>query len=114
MKIIIIGKRDQMGTTPAIRVKGMSQVRYNFIWDKEIRHYAYEPKDQKEVNDIFRTQGKLYKTMFFSVWLDEEPEAKIVKEGMIKQSLAEAEVETTKPKAKGRKKQPVEKEILPA
>lgn len=107
-----------MGTTPAMRVKGMSQVRYNFIWDKEIRHYAYEPKDQKEVNDIFRTQGKLYRTMFFSVWLDEEPEAKIVKEGMIKQSLAEAEVESTKPKAKGRKakaeKQPVEKEIQPA
>ena len=115
MKIIIIGKRDQMGTTPAMRVKGMSQVRYNFIWDSKIRHYAYEPKDQKEVNDIFRTQGKLYRTLFFSVWLDEEPEAKIVKEGMIKQSLAEAEVESTKPKAKGQKskaaKQPVEKAI---
>ena len=117
MKIIIIGKRDQMGTTPAMRVKGMSQVRYNFLWDSKIRHYAYEPKNQKEVNDIFRTQGKLYRTMFFSVWLDEEPEAKIVKEGMIKQSLAEAEVESTKPKpkAKGQKskaaKQPVEKAI---
>jgi len=108
MKIIIIGKRDQMGTTPAIRVKGMSQVRYNFIWDKEIRHYAYEPKNQKEVDDIFRTQGKLYKTMFFSVWL--EPESRIIEE----QSLAEAEVASTKPKAKGRKKQPVEKEIQPA
>ena len=107
MKIIIIGKRDQMGTTPAIRVKGMSQVRYNFLWDKEIRHYAYEPKDQKEVNDIFRTQGKLYKTMFFSVWLDEKT-----------QPLAEAEVESTKPKAKGQKskaaKQPVEKALLEA
>ena len=119
MKIIIIGKRDQMGTTPSIRVKGMSQVRYNFIWDKEIRHYAYEPKNQKEVDDIFRTQGRLYKTMFFSVWLAPEteaeiPEAQIVKEGMIKQSLAEAEVASTKPKAKGRKKQPVEKEIQPA
>ena len=118
MKIIIIGKRDQMGTTPAMRVKGMSQVRYNFLWDSKIRHYAYEPKNQKEVNDIFRTQGKLYKTMFFSVWLDEEPEAKIVKEGMIKQSLAEVEVESTKPKAKGQKskaaKQPVEKALLEA
>lgn len=108
-----------MGTTPSIRVKGMSQVRYNFIWDKEIRHYAYEPKNQKEVDDIFRTQGRLYKTMFFSVWLEPEteiPESRIVKEGMIKQSLAEAEVASTKPKAKGRKtaKQPVEKEIQPA
>ena len=117
MKIIIIGKRDQMGTTPSIRVKGMSQVRYNFIWDKEIRHYAYEPRNQKEVDDIFRTQGRLYKTMFFSVWLAPEteiPESQIVKEGMIKQSLAEAEAKDPKPKAKGRKKQPVEKEIQPA
>jgi hypothetical protein len=114
MKIIIIGKRDQMGTTPAIRVKGMSQVRYNFIWDKEIRHYAYEPKNQKEVDDIFRTQGKLYKTMFFSVWLEPEiPESRLVKEGMIKQSTDEAEAKAKKPKAKGRK-QPVEKEIQPA
>lgn len=114
MKIIIIGKRDQMGTTPAIRVKGMSQVRYNFIWDKEIRHYAYEPKNQKEVDDIFRTQGKLYKTMFFSVWLEPEiPESRIVKEGVIKQSMDEAEAKAKKPKAKGRK-QPVEKEIQPA
>ena len=119
MKIIIIGKRDQMGTTPSIRVKGMSQVRYNFIWDKEIRHYAYEPKNQKEVDDIFRTQGRLYKTMFFSVWLAPEPEipeSQIIKEGMIKQSTDEAEAKAQKPKAKGRKpaKQPVEKEIQPA
>lgn len=65
------------GTNPAIRLKGMSQRRYNFIWDKEIRHYAYEPANQSEVDDIFRTQGKLYKSMFFSVWMDaktEEPE----------------------------------------
>ena len=106
-----------MGTNPLIRVKGMSQVRYDFIWNKDIKHYAYEPKNQKEVDDIFRTQGKLYRTMFFSAWLETkepEPEAKIIKEGMIKQSLAEAEVESTKPKAKGRKKQPVEKEIQPA
>ena len=60
-----------MGSTPNIRVKGMSQNRYNFIWDKKIRHFAYEPKDQKEVDDIFRTQGKIYRTMYFSVWLDE-------------------------------------------
>ncbi len=68
------------GTNPAIRVKGMSHLRYNFIWDSEIRHYAYEPKNQKEVDDIFRTQGKLYRTMFFSVWLDPEPEVEEVEE----------------------------------
>ena len=109
-----------LGTNPLIRVKGMIQVRYNFIWDKEIRNYAYEPTNQKEVDDIFRTQGKLYRTMFFSVWLEtkkpeaEIPEARIVKEGMIRQSVDEAEAKTQKTKAKGRKKQPVEKEIQPA
>ncbi|MAT87080.1 MAG: hypothetical protein CL532_00810 [Aestuariivita sp.] len=87
MKIIILGKKDMAGTNPAIRVKGMSHLRYNFIWDAEIRHYAYEPKDQKEVDDIFRTQGKLYRSMFFSVWL--EPKV---------------EEEEPKPKAKSRKK----------
>lgn len=76
MKIIIIGKSNQMGSTPNIRLKGMSQLRYNFLWDPEIRHFAYEPKNQKEVDDIFRTQGRIYKTMYFSVYMDEpEPEA---------------------------------------
>ena len=61
-----------MGTVPLIRVKGMSRLQYNFEWDKESRHYAYEPKDQREADDIFRTQGKLYKRMFFSVLMEQE------------------------------------------
>jgi hypothetical protein len=98
MKIIILGKSNQMGATPNIRIKGMSQVRYNFVWDKEIRHFAFEPENQKQIDDIFRTQGKLYKTMFFSVYL--EPETKAQEE---------------KPKAKSRKSkvksQPVAEEL---
>ncbi len=89
-----------MGATPNIRVKGMSQVRYNFVWDKEIRHFAFEPENQKQIDDIFRTQGKLYKTMFFSVYLEPEPETK---------------EEEPKPKAKSRKpkakSQPVAEEL---
>lgn len=85
-----------MGATPNIRIKGMSQVRYNFVWDKEIRHFAFEPENQKQIDDIFRTQGKLYKTMFFSVYL-------------------EPKTEEPKPKAKGRKpkakSQPVAEEL---
>lgn len=69
----------------------MSQSRYNFLWDAKIRHFAYEPKSQKEVDDIFRTMGKIYKTMYFSVYLDEEPDHHFVKEastieGAIRQS----------------------------
>ena len=79
MKIIIIGKSNQMGATPNIRLKGMSQMRYNFLWDQEIRHFAYEPKNQKEVDDIFRTQGRIYRTMYFSVYMDEpRPEPKVI------------------------------------
>lgn len=98
-----------MGTTPAIRVKGMSQVRYQFLWDKEIRHYAYEPKNQKEVDDIFRTQGKLYKSMFFSVWLPEpEPEPMQKPESQVSAGSK------SRPTSKAKKKQPVEKEVVSA
>lgn len=91
MKIILLGKSNQLGSTPSIRVKGLSQVRYNFIWDAKIRHFAYEPKNQKEVDDIFRTMGKIYNNMYFSVYLDAEPDHHFVKEsstieGAIRQS----------------------------
>ena len=80
-----------MGSTPNIRVKGMSQLRYNFVWDRAIRHFAYEPKNQKEVDDIFRTMGKIYNNMYFSVYLEEDPDHHFVKEsstieGAIRQS----------------------------
>ena len=90
-----------MGSTPNIRLKGMSQLRYNFLWDPEIRHFAYEPKNQKEVDDIFRTQGRIYKTMYFSVYMDEpKPEA----EAKTKPSSGAKSRPTAKPKSK---KQPV-------
>lgn len=101
-----------MGTTPAIRVKGMSQVRYNFIWDREIRHYAYEPADQKEVDDIFRTQGKLYKTMFFSVWLEKPKEEELPKPEAV--VLAGAKARPGSKTEKKAKEQPVEKEVVTA
>lgn len=72
IKIIIIGKRDQMGTVPVINLKGMSRMLYRFEWNKDIGAYAYEPKNQKEADDIFRTQNKIYKTMRFSVWLGDQ------------------------------------------
>jgi hypothetical protein len=101
MKIIIIGKSNQMGSTPNIRLKGMSQLRYNFLWDPEIRHFAYEPKNQKEIDDIFRTQGRIYKTMYFSVYMDEpKPEA----EAKTKPTSGAKSRPTAKPKGK---KQPV-------
>jgi len=90
-----------MGATPNIRLKGMSQMRYNFLWDPEIRHFAYEPKDQKEADDIFRTQGRIYRTMYFSVWLD-EPKAE--PEPVAKVSAGAKSRPTAKPKGK---KQPV-------
>lgn len=80
-----------MGTNPSIRVKGMSQKRYQFLWDPEIRHYAYTPENQKEVDDIFRTQGRLYKTMYFSVWMEEAKPEKTVKKKTSKKTQPVAE-----------------------
>jgi len=97
-----------MGTTPNIRVKGVSRLAYNFLWDPEIRHYAYEPKNQKEADDLFRAQGKIYRHMFFSAWLDEEKvEEKGVStiEGVIRQTADIPLEEKEKPKkARSRKK----------
>jgi hypothetical protein len=108
MKIIIIGKSNQMGSTPNIRLKGMSQLRYNFLWDPEIRHFAYEPKNQKEVDDIFRTQGRIYKTMYFSVYMDEpkpEPEPEV------KPSSGSKSRPTAKPKKKSNSQPVAEADI---
>ena len=94
LKIVIIGKRNLMGSNPRIRVKGLSRIGYNFDWDKEIKYYAYSPKSQKDADDIFRTQGRLYRHMFFSMWIGEqEPKAESPK----------PEVESPKPKAKSPK-----------
>ena len=65
-----------MGTMNMIKLKGMSRMLYKFEWDKGIQAYAYEPKDQREADDIFSTQNRLYKTMRFSVWLGEPEEKK--------------------------------------
>ena len=72
IKIIIIGKRNQLGTMNAINLKGWSRMLYKFEWDKGIQAYAYEPKNQREADDIFSTQNRLYKTLRFSVWLGDE------------------------------------------
>jgi hypothetical protein len=94
LKIVIIGKRNLMGSNPRIRVKGLSRIGYNFDWDKEIKYYAYSPKSQKDADDIFRTQGRLYRHMFFSVCIgDIKPEVESPK----------PEVESPKPKAKSPK-----------
>ena len=77
MKITILGKRNQLGTVPVIRLKGMSRLPYIFEWDPEIRAYAYEPKDQKEVDDIFASAGRLYRTMRFSVSMGESVAAPV-------------------------------------
>ena len=74
----------------------MSSVRYNFVWDKQVSSFAYEPKNQEEIDDIFSTQGRIYRHMNFSIVLDE----------------VESEKEEQKPKPKSRKKkQPVEKQL---
>jgi hypothetical protein len=96
LKIVIIGKRNLAGANPRIRVKGLSRIGYNFDWDKDIKYYAYSPKSQKDADDIFRTQGRLYRHMFFSVWIGEEkPKAESPK----------PKAESKKPKAKAKVKQ---------
>lgn len=86
----------------------MSQIRYNFVWDRQLGSYAYEPRNQKEADDIFLTQGKIYRHMFFGIVMDKPyPEEKIDKRASVKKAL-EAK------KKKKPAKQPVDKEVLDA
>ena len=68
----------------------MSQKRYLFLWDPKSRNYCYEPENQKEVDDIFRTQVSCTKLYF-----------------------SHASEEPTKPeeRAKKKKTQPVAEEL---
>lgn len=77
MKIKILGKRNQLGTVPVIRLKGMTRIPYVFEWEPELKAYTYEPKDQREVDDIFASAGRLYKTMRFSVDMGESVAAPV-------------------------------------
>jgi hypothetical protein len=97
MKVVILRKSNQLGVTANLVVKGMSSVRYNFVWDTKLGHFAYEPKSQKEIDDIFTTQGRIYRNMSFSIKLDDAAFEKPVKK-----------------ETKAKKKQPVEKELEPA
>tara|TARA_Y100001963_G_C6770717_1_gene444718 strand:- start:568 stop:858 length:291 start_codon:yes stop_codon:yes gene_type:complete len=81
MKIAILGKRDLLGTVPTIRMKGLSRAQYAFDWNGEAKRYVYEAKNQKEVEDIFRTQGKIYRAMFFIPMMEEEKKPKKKKRG---------------------------------
>ena len=65
-----------MGSMDVINLKGMSRMLYKFVWNPDIQSYAYEPKNQKEADDIFSTQNRLYKTLRFSVWLGDQEEKK--------------------------------------
>ena len=90
-----------MGTLPGINLKGLSRLIYKFEWDKGIQAYAHEPKDQRAADDIFNTQGRLYKTMRFSVHLGDEPCPKC--EERRAQDEAEAEAEALAWKAEEKK-----------
>lgn len=91
-----------MGTIPVIRVKGMSRITYTFKWDSASRHYFYEPEDQREADDIFRTQGRLYKRMFFSVLLD-EPKPKAVEALKVKSDDSVKKTDKPKPVKRNKK-----------
>lgn len=79
MRIAILGKKNSCKMNPRMNYRGLSKTVYRFEWDDEVQHYAYRPKDQKEVDDIFATQGKIYKTIRLTVLLDPVPEVVPVK-----------------------------------
>ena len=78
-----------MGTVPTIRMKGLSRIVYPFEWDTDEKRYVYTPKNQREVEDICRTAGKLYRSIFFLPIMDE-----VVQEVVQEEEIEEPELKT--------------------
>lgn len=50
-----------------LKVNGYSGLLYTFKWDSKQRAYVYQPKDQGQVDDIFRTMGRTTSAIFAPV-----------------------------------------------
>lgn len=51
----------------ALKVDGNSGRLYIFKWSEAIRAYCYQPKNQEEVDDLFRTMGRTTGYLFAPV-----------------------------------------------
>lgn len=50
-----------------LKVNGYSGLLYTFKWDSKQRAYVFQPKDQSQVDDIFRTMGRTTSAIFAPV-----------------------------------------------
>ena len=49
------------------KIDGMSRMRYIFLYDEKLKHYAYTPKTEAEAADIFATVGRTSMSAFAPV-----------------------------------------------
>lgn len=63
------------------KVNGASGLLYLFAWDRIERAYVYDPKNQNEVDDIYRTMGRTTGYVFCPV--NKQPWAKTEIEALI-------------------------------
>jgi hypothetical protein len=54
IQIVILRETKQM---PVLNIEGDSGRTYTFVWDTDTGYYTYNPKDQKETDDLFLAQG---------------------------------------------------------
>jgi len=50
-----------------LKANGYSGLRYLFKWEAKLRAYTYQPKNQNEVDDLFRTMGRTSSYIFVPV-----------------------------------------------
>jgi hypothetical protein len=56
-----------------LKVDGASGGRHVFNWDPKLRAYVYHPKNQEEVDDLFRTTGRTTAYIFAPVSCGVDP-----------------------------------------
>lgn len=52
------------------KIDGLCGLRYNFLYDEEIKAYCYAPKTEKEAEDIFSTVGRMTGAAFAPVSIE--------------------------------------------
>lgn len=57
----------------ALKVDGYSGLRYKFAWDPDHKAYTYLPQGQNEIDDLFRTVGRVTAYIFAPVIVGDVP-----------------------------------------
>ena len=71
--MILLKILNEVKGRKALKVDGYSGLRYKFVWDPDHKAYTYLPKGQGELDDLFKTVGRVTAYVFAPVIVGDQP-----------------------------------------